>query len=368
MRCFCQFKTTLSLVVLAVFVALSSLDVPGFPATAERLAAASAPLQGGPASRPSPAQEYDPLAPITALEIGRISLTALRGEREVPILVFLPKRGDAAKLLDPLPIVLFSHGLGGSNTGSTFYGQHLASRGYAVAFLQHAGSDEQVWKDLPAGKRLSALEQAATRENLVLRTQDVTTAIDALTTWNQTKGHPLEGRVDPERIGMSGHSFGAVTTQMVSGQRSEIFQAKLIEPRIDAAIAFSPSPPRLGTPKKVFDKVFLPLMLMTGTKDDSSIGNTDAKARQLVYPALPTTNDRYELVLDGARHSIFTDTAGIRRASARNRNHHRVILALATAFWDAYLKQDRQAAAWLVGDGPKGVMEEADRYQHAAGE
>ncbi|MFT5081974.1 MAG: hypothetical protein ACI84E_002642, partial [Planctomycetota bacterium] len=102
--------------------------------------------------------------------------------------------------------------------------------------------------------------------------------------------------------------------------------------------------------------------------DDSPINDMDAAARQLVYPSLPATNDRYELVLDGAEHSIFTDRAGQRQRSDSNPNHHRVILALATAFWDTYLKQDSEAAAWLVGDGPKHVMEEADTYQHAPGE
>ena len=368
MRRILHFKTALSLVMLAVSAAVTSLDAPGSATSSKWPTMTSAAAQDGPASRPSAPKSYDPLAPIGVLETERISLTALREEREVPILVFLPKQAAPADLLEPLPIVLFSHGLGGNTTGSTFYGQHLANRGYAVAFLQHAGSDEQVWRDLPAWERLSALKQAASGENLVLRTQDVTTAIDALTAWNQTKDHPLEGRLDPERIGMSGHSFGAVTTQMVSGQRSGLFQAKLIEPRLDAAIAFSPSPPKIGRPKKAFDKVFLPLMLMTGTKDDSPIGDADAKARLLVYPALPTTNDRYELVLDGAEHSIFTDGAGARTGSAPNPNHHLVILALATAFWDAQLKQDPEAAAWLVGDGPRGVMEESDTYRHAAGE
>ena len=40
-----------------------------------------------------------------------------------------------------------------------------------------------------------------------------------------------------------------------------------------------------------------------------------------------------------------------------------MILALSTAFWDAYLKGDAEAKAWLSGDGPRGVMEAGDRWQ-----
>ena len=47
----------------------------------------------------------------------------------------------------------------------------------------------------------------------------------------------------------------------------------------------------------------------------------------------------------------------------RNPNHHRVILALSTAFWDAWLRDDAAAKAWLDGDGPKSVLEKNDRWQ-----
>jgi hypothetical protein len=47
----------------------------------------------------------------------------------------------------------------------------------------------------------------------------------------------------------------------------------------------------------------------------------------------------------------------------RNPNHHRVILALSTAFWDAYLRGDAQALAWLNGSGPRSVLEAADLWQ-----
>ena len=48
--------------------------------------------------------------------------------------------------------------------------------------------------------------------------QDVPAVLDQLEAWNKTSGHQLAGRLDLTRVGMSGHSFGAITTQAVSGQ------------------------------------------------------------------------------------------------------------------------------------------------------
>jgi predicted dienelactone hydrolase len=114
--------------------------------------------------------------------------------------------------------VLFSHGLGGSREGPAFLGEHWAGRGYLAVFLQHPGSDESVRKDVSPGQRLRAMEQAASARNFLLRARDVPAVLDQLERWNRSPGHPLVGRMDLGRIGMSGHSFGAVTTQAVSGQ------------------------------------------------------------------------------------------------------------------------------------------------------
>ena len=84
--------------------------------------------------------------------------------------------------------------------------------------------------------------------------------------------------------------------------------------------------------------------------------------RAKVFPALPS-GGKYELILDGAEHSAFTERPLPGDKKARNPNHHRVILALSTAFWDAHVKGDEGAKLWLDGDGPRTVLEEKDRWQ-----
>jgi predicted dienelactone hydrolase len=277
--------------------------------------------------------------------------------REIPILVHLPKDSS------PAPVVLFSHGLGGTRGGNAYMGKHWAGRGYAAIFLQHPGSDDSVWRNERPLRRMAAMKDAAGFENFMLRVKDVLTVLDQLIKWNNEDGHALKGRMDLERVGMSGHSFGAVTTQAVSGQTFTRGGVSLTDKRIKAAIAFSPSGPRDGgDPGAAFGQVAIPWMLMTGTKDVALIGTTDVKSRLSVFPGLPAGR-KYELVLDRAEHSAFTDRALPGDREKRNPNHHRVIVALSTAFWDAYLRDDAAAKSWLDGDGPRNLLESDDRWQ-----
>ena len=128
---------------------------------------------------------------------------------------------------------------------------------------------------------------------------------------------------------------GRSPPQAVSGQVAPGGKAIFTDPRIKAAIIFSPSSPAVGTAKDAFGQVKIPWMLMTGTKDlVPLLTKTDMKSRLAVFPALPP-GGKYELVLDRGEHSAFTDRPLPGDTEKRNPNHHRVILALSTAFWDA---------------------------------
>lgn len=303
------------------------------------------------------AAPYDPLA-VSGPEPTTWDGTITDGarHREIPVRVFLPASTA------PAPVVLFSHGLGGSREGSGYLGVHWAKRGYVVVFVQHPGSDAGVWKDEPPEKRLAALREAASLDNFLLRVKDIPAVLDGFERFNAQPKHPLEKRLDLEHVGMSGHSFGAITTQAVSGQSFPLAGASFTEARIKAALPMSPSTPRRGSAAQAFAKVTIPWLLMTGTKDSAPIGNQTVESRLAVFPALPA-GGKYELVLDRAEHSAFTDRALPGDAEPRNPNHHRAILAIGTAFWDATLRGDAAARAWLDGDGPRSVLEKADRWQ-----
>ncbi len=316
---------------------LAASFLPGFAQTAayDPLAVAS--------------RKVDDVRDVTILDEGR--------KREIPLRIYLPETSS------PAPVVLFSHGLGGSREGSAYLGRHWADRGYVAVFLQHPGSDESVWKNQPRARRMMEMRRAASAQNLLLRVQDVTAVLDEMERWNGAEGHPLKGRFELSRVGVAGHSFGAVTAQAVGGQSFPGARGSYADPMIRAAVLMSPSIPRQGTdPAKAFGSVGIPWLLMTGTRDNSVIGGADAASRRKVFPALPP-GGKYEIVLFGAEHSAFGDRALPGDRGNRNPNHHRVILALSTAFWDAYLREDPAARAWLDGGGPLSLLQKDDLWQ-----
>jgi predicted dienelactone hydrolase len=292
---------------------------------------------------------YDPLAvaaPGTVLELKA---------GELPVRVFLPAATT------PAPVILFSHGLGGSREGNAFLGEHWAKRGYIAVFLQHPGSDGSVWRDKPQAERMAAMKAAASLENFMARVDHVKTVLDALTKWNSEEKHALNGRLDLTKLGMSGHSFGAVTTQAVSGQQYPLGK-NFTDARIKSAMALSPSLPKMGKASTAFGKVSIPWLLMTGTADVGLLGGQTPESRRAVYPELPA-GQKYQLVLEGAEHSAFTDRALPGDSLPRNPNHHRAVLAISTAFFDSTLKGDKAAREWLEGKGAKSVLEAKDLWQ-----
>lgn len=313
------------------------------------------------ASLTASAAAYDPLDQAAGEPVPPLDLDVVDAARDrtVPIRIFLPDAPPES----PRPVILFSHGLGGSRSANRFLADHWSRRGYVVVCLQHPGSDEAVWRDVPASRRLATLRDAASPGNFRLRVGDVVAVLDQLATWHAAAEHPLGGRLDLERVGMSGHSFGAQTTQAVSGQSFPLVGRRFTDDRIRAAVVLSPGTPQgRADAGDAFSTVTIPWLLVTGTHDVAAVGGQSVASRRAVFPALPAGLG-YELVLDGAEHSAFAEQPLLGDRRPRNPNHHRGLRAITTAFWDTTLRDDREARAWLDGDGPRSVLEAADEWQ-----
>ncbi|MDB6077908.1 MAG: hypothetical protein JWO82_1655 [Akkermansiaceae bacterium] len=299
-------------------------------------------------------EAYDPLKVADGTPVSEtFEIKDAKRDRIIPVRVYLPETKQAA------PVILFSHGLGGSRDNNPYLGNHWAKRGYVVVFVQHAGSDEAVWKEVAAGERFEKLKSAASLESFLSRVKDVPVVIDALTAWNGDEKNALHGRMDLEHIGMSGHSFGAITTEAMAGET--LASQSFLDKRLDAAVMMSPSPPTLGDPATAFASIKMPCLLMTGTQDDSPIGNTTAADRLKIFPNLKNA-PAWQVVFDKAVHMSFGDR-DLKGQSTLGSRYHPPILALTTAFWDAELKGDKQALEWLNGKGAKGVLTAEDQWQ-----
>ena len=165
----------------------------------------------------------------TEVQIWRGDWRDEKRNRTVPVKIYYPK-GDG-----PFPAIIFSHGLGGTREGYEYIGTYWAAHGYASVHLQHVGSDDAVWR---GGGGMQAMARAANGKNALDRAADVKFALDQLETLNQDATFPLRGKLDLQKIGMAGHSFGANTTLLVSGLKLPLV-APLADARIKCAIPMS---------------------------------------------------------------------------------------------------------------------------------
>lgn len=274
-------------------------------------------------------------------------------KRTVPVRMMIPSSGAA-----PYPVVIFSHGLGGSREAATYLGDALTAHGYFVIYVQHPGSDTSVWSGNVSGGReamLQGAKGAANGQQLVARAQDIHFLIDELTRRNQSDPR-LKGKLDLSKIAMTGHSFGAGTTLAVAGQKYPRSPLTGKDERIKCAIYYSPpvSPLAVHLPA-VYSDITIPGMVMTGTEDNSPIGETKAENRRVPFDAIPQ-HDQYLVNFIGGDHMIF---GGRTLRREKDAYFHERITKLTVAFLDAYLRGNQQQREWLKKDAANYLADSA---------
>jgi len=281
---------------LAALAAGLALALPVAPAAAqEATPAAALALAIG------PALEVDAAARLSVHEFDWFDA---RRQRLVPVRLYLPAAASAAQ---PVPLVVFSHGIGGSRRGYSYLGRHWASQGWASLHLQHVGSDRSLWGGNPlavAGR----LQAAAQESEATARVQDLRFALD------QLLAGPLAARFDAGRIVAAGHSYGANTTLLAVGARVERDgrPLDLRDARLKAAIVIS-APPFYGeaAAERILGGITVPSLHITATEDTIRVPGyySPATDRVAVYEATGGAGKTLA-VFEGGSHSIFTDRAG----------------------------------------------------------
>ncbi|HYG61513.1 MAG TPA: alpha/beta fold hydrolase [Thermoanaerobaculia bacterium] len=332
----------LTLTLLAPYPAVSRQHAANRPPAA---ASRPAPRQEGPA-RPAPAAPGYKRAPgAHQVETSLFEWTDTARGRTVPVKIYSPQGAG------PFPVIVFSHGLGGSRDGYEYLGRHWASHGYVVVHVQHPGSDSSVWQGTlhPLKSMRAASSDPA---NSIARPLDVRFTIDRLEALNR-EASPYKGRLDLEDLGVAGHSFGAYTALAVAGQ---MFvrgnrEMSLADPRVKAVLAMSaPAPARKWQADKSYSRIKVPVLHMTGTRDDSPIGDTRASERRIPFDRISAV-DQYLLVLNGGDHMVFSGARRPTASSDKDPVFLDLILMSSTAFWDVYLRGDTAARAWLANGG-----------------
>ena len=364
--------------LLWLLAALVAAPLAGLPC-GTAIASGTDPISPGTPSSGSSAaaalaQRYGLPGPFASQVLDQVWVDERR-QRDIPLRIRLPA-GDG-----PYPVVLFSHGLGGSRQGGAHWGEQWASHGLAVIHLQHPGSDESLWRERPVGERMAGLRSGMSGEQFLARIADVRFVLDELAR-RQATGDARLRPLDLARVGMSGHSFGASTTLHLAGKRfapaieRQVAQVagSLAEARLSAFVAFSPQATGEALDEQ-FSQLRAPCLMFTGTLDGQplpGIGVLPAQ-RLLPFEAMAPAGNKYLAVFEQADHMLFNGTPGLRDRGGPDRGAldagavearvYPAIRAGSTAFWLAHLKQDPQAAAWLRDGGYASQVEPIGRWR-----
>jgi len=294
----------------------------------------------------------DKAGPLTLKTIEFSGLKDINREgRRVPIKVHFPiDKG-------PWPVIILSHGGGGHWDANYAQARHLASYGYAVFCLEHIGSNTARLKE--GGRFLQNLWAMTRDANEVLtRPKDISFALDCAEKWN--KEHiELRGRLDLERIGVMGHSYGAYTTLVVCGMRPALdwlspkvepgkgLGPDLSDPRIDVGVALSPQGP--GEPfflESSYKTLHRPLLGISGSRDKQQGASPQNRLR--FFDLIPPGNKIF-IWLNNADHLAFSDPTGTGRRGLPSRSRvdvQPIVRAATLLFFEATLKGNKQA--WLA--------------------
>jgi len=231
---------------------------------------------------------------------------------------------DAAPERDAHPLVLLSHGLGGSWRNLSWLAGELAHQGYVVAAPDHPGTTT---RDRDPQKAARLWE----------RPHDLSRVIDAL-----LADHTLAGGIAANRIAAIGHSLGGWTVAESAGARfdadlvvpdcenrfgpiacktwakigigksrdaTDALRGDLSDPRIGAAVTLDLGPARGFTPESLAN-IRIPFLVIAASADIDKVtaeqGQISATNKDSRYIAqyLPKTISHYQEIA-GSLHFSF---------------------------------------------------------------
>ena len=273
-----------------------------------------------------------------------------RGNRNVAYKLYYPQRATPSGLKEPL--IIWSHGLGGGCDGAGFLARYQATHGLITLNIQHPGTDTSLWEG-KSGHPWDIIRNAhIPRRATLQRFQDVPFVLDNINVIAEALDKQNIA-LDTTRIGMSGHSMGALTTQVLAGQirgRGK-WAYDYFEPRLTCGILYSPVPSLHHARNRdekgaQYNGIGLPLLHMTGTADDSPVEDFGYAERIEIYRHV--TRARQDLlVLEDGDHMVFAGSRGKLGDNPLRDAHERCIKVVARAYWLAMLYGDRNAQQWL---------------------
>ncbi len=286
--------------------------------------------------------------PHSVSEVSDLVLHDAKRNKDLHVRIFYPN--DTG----PYPVIIFSHGAGGSQDCCESLTRHWATYGYVTiqpthddSAIQRRNSGEENIRFLQAVR--DALKKPALWES---RPQDISFVLNSLPVLEH-RVPGLVGNMDKDRIGVGGHSMGSYTAEAVAGAVVDLPGhpgSNFTDPRVKAVLCLSPQGPgQFGLNDHSFDRISLPFIGMTGSLD--SLGPVASPAWHKIPFERSLPGDKYHVFIEGANHMSFITA---RTLSSTHAEQGEAILgytnSASLAFWDAYLKNDPRAKQYLQSD------------------
>lgn len=296
--------------------------------------------------------QYKPDKPLPTISLSLVLKDAKQG-KELNVRVTMPKEKGK------FPVIVWSHGAFGSKDGYDPLVKFWAESGYVVIQPTHSDS-----LSLMSGEeRFNTLKYLSQGKfppgifkNWRERVEDIKFVLDSLDELCDLVPE-LSGRIDDSRIGVGGHSYGALTTQIVAGATVLTLSGgriSLMDKLPSAFVAISPNGPNGLFDTNSFAEIKRPMLLVTGGNDFGRSGQLPSW-RKKAYELLPE-GGKFLLWIEDAYHD-FGGISGLSRVARRwfapkfmgseNQKHLEVVRTVTLAFWDAYLKGSEKAKEFL---------------------
>lgn len=290
---------------------------------------------------PSPADDLPPLpryrplhGPFPVATVMRLVVHDQARRRDIELRIRYPEAPGR------FPLVVFSHGAWGSNAGYRPLVRTWAEHGYVVVQPNHL--DSHVY-GVRVGDPSVFRHWRSRAEDLRFVLRAIQADRAALEPWGQ--------RIDPARIGVGGHSFGATTAQLVAGVRPTVDGEEVDygEPSVRAVIVLSGQGRGDGLEERSWRGLDRPALVMTGSLDHSLRNNLGPEWRAEPFTFAPP-GDKYLVFVEGLDHGYGGLTGAAWPGWRPNPRHVAVAQRATLSFWDAYLKDAPLGNQYLASD------------------
>ncbi len=274
-----------------------------------------------------------------------VVLTDPKTKRRLKLRARLPEGADKAGL------ILYSPGLGSGVSNGAAWCEAWRRAGFIVVTLAHPVTDDSIWT-VGSGKTFKTnINEAIAGPQYGLRVADCRFAIDYC-----LEKAVFASRIDAARIGLAGHSFGALTAQSIAGQAGAGQSSR--DTRVRAVIALSPTAISAERAQSL-KGIDIPFFCLTGTHDQYVTFKKGAEAvrlgvslaqRELVFDYLPE-GQKIQLKLELADHMSFAgepvDAQSFSRdvsvTDTANAKIWDCVSTTTTLFWRFYLDGPKQS-------------------------